>query len=485
MTNLKVQEKNSMKSSKPWFSGVITIMLSCFIIFDLMFSATRYHQLPIDGDFSKIAVPLYYDYVLKDPIGIHAITKDTTYSGAGRYTCHAAVRFWSKNVFHAVDKFSSDPIESIFLMSALFSILVHILFVWLAFKYISIRIKLSINQKLLVIGMSTSFIQMACLYYSIGVVDQSLTYTFFYAFPLLVLTWNLFPFYRSYQTGFLKLTIVEWCFMPIASLALAFSSPLIQPIVILIGFGLGLVTFYFKHPSITKIVSSKEFKIQFGFLLVTCVYAFWVSRHNNENGIAMPIWTRYIQLAKGIIFLFTKNFALITLLILVGVNLLILQKQNRLVFQKLFQLLQLLLVAGSVYTLLLPLGGYRSYRPYIVRYDTFMPVTFLLMFYALLSTIMLWKEITQQGTRLKYGVLIGSFILLFTWADLPVKLQSNACQRIAMRELHASKDSIVYVSKNCNLLTWDVADLSNQNFQWMLTTQFQEWGIIKPYQQIK
>jgi hypothetical protein len=474
-----------MKGSKPWLSGIITIILSCFIMFDLVFSAMRYHQLPIDGDFSRIAVPLNYDYVLKDPIGIQAIIKDTSYAGAGRFTCHAAVRFWSKNIFQVVSKLSPDPIESVFLMSALFSILIHILFIWLAFKYISIRIKLTINQKLLVIAMSTSYIQMAYLYYSIGVVDQSLTYTFFYAFPLLVLTWNLFPFYRAYQTGFLQLTIVEWCIMPIVSFALAFSSPLIQPIVILIGLGLGLLTFYFKHPSITKIVSSKEFKIQFGFLFLACAYAFLVSRHNSENGMPMPISMRYIQLAKGIFFLFTKNSAVLSLLILVVINMLILQKQNNLIYHNLFKLLQLLFVASCIYTLLLPLGGYRSYRPYVVRYDTFMPVTFLLMFYVLLSTILVWTEITRQGTRWKYGVLITSFILLFTWLDIPSKFQSNACQRIVMRELYASKDSIVYVSKKCNLLTWDVADLSNQDFQWMLTKQFQEWGIIQPYQQIK
>lgn len=484
MTNLKVPGKNSMKGLQPWLSSIKTIILSCFIMCDLVFSVVSYHQLPIDGDFPRITVPLNYDYILKDPIGIQAIIKDTTYAGAGRYTCHAAVRFWSKNVFHAVNKFSPDPIESVFLMSALFSILVHILFVWLAFKYITIRIKLTVNQKLLVIAMSTSFIQMAYLYYSIGVVDQSVTYTFFYAFPLLVLTWNLFPFYRGYQTGFLKLTIAEWCVMPIVSFALAFSSPLIQPIVILIGLGLGGLTFYFKHPSLTKIVSSKEFKIQFGFLFLACVYAFLVSRHNSENGMLMPISMRYIQLAKGIFFLFTKNSAVLSLLILVVINMLILQKQNSLIYHNLFKLLQLLFVASCIYILLLPLGGYRSYRPYVVRYDTFMPITFIMMFYVLLSTILVWTEIAQQNTCWKYRVLIGSFILLFTWLDIPSKFQSNACQRIAMHELYASKDSIIYASKKCNLLTWNVADLSNQDFQWMLTKQFQEWGIIQPFQQI-
>ena len=485
MTNLKVQVKNKMRDSKPWLSSLVTLFLSLFIIFDLVFSAARYLQLPIDGDFAKIAVPLYYDFVLKDPVGIQAITKDTTYGGAGRYTCHVAVRFWSKSVFHAIDKFSPDPIESVFLMSALFSMLVHILFLWLALKYISKKVELSLNLKLLVIAMATSFLQMAHLYYSIGVIDSSITYTFFYAFPLLILSWNLFPFYRAYQTGKVQLTYVEWILLPIVSFALAFSSPLIQPIVILIAIGLAFVRFYFKPERLTEVLASREFKIQFGFLLMSCVYAFWVSRHNSENGILMALWMRYVQLAKGIFFLLTKNIGVISLLALVGINLWILKKQSKLEFQKLFQFLLLLLTASSVYILLIPLGGYRSYRPYIIRYDTFMPVTFLMMFYVLLSTIRAWKIITRQEMQWKYGLIVGGFILLWTMVDLPTKFQSNSCQRQAMRELCDSKDTILYVSKKCNLLTWDVADLSNQNYQWMLTKQFQEWGIIKPYQEIK
>lgn len=474
-----------MKDSKPWLSILVSILLGLFIIFDLVFSAARYHQLPIDGDFAKIAVPLNYDYVLKDPIGFQAIAKDTTYSGAGRYSCHAAVWLWSRSVFHVIDKFAPNPIESVFLLSTLFSILVHILFLWVAVNYISKKVPLSFNLKLLVIAMATSFLQMANLYYSIGVIDRSITYTFFYAFPLLVLSLNLFPFFRAYQTGKVQLTYIEWLLLPMISLTVAFSSPLIQPIVILISLSLVLAIVFFKHEKLTVVLNSKEFKIQFGFLLFCCVYAFWVSRHNSENGVPMALWMRYFQLAKGIFFLLTKNIGILTLFALIGINLVILKWHNKLEYQKLYQLFLLFLAVSTAYIVLLPLGGYRSYRPYIVRYDTFMPVTFLMMFYVLLSTIVVWKIIARQEVQWKYGLLVGGFIIMWTMVDLPMKFQSNSCQRQSMYALYDSKDTVLYLSKKCNILTWDVADLSNPNYQWMLTKQFQEWGIIKPYQQIK
>jgi hypothetical protein len=54
--------------------------------------------------------------------------------------------------------------------------------------------------------------------------------------------------------------------------------------------------------------------------------------------------------------------------------------------KKMIRILMWIGIFTFMYIMLLPFGGYRPYRPRIIRYDTFMPVTIALIYYFGAST---------------------------------------------------------------------------------------------------
>jgi hypothetical protein len=93
--------------------------------------------------------------------------------------------------------------------------------------------------------------------------------------------------------------------------------------------------------------------------------------------------------------------------------------------KRILQLYKWVGIFAVLYILLLPFGGYRIYRPYIIRYDTVIPVTIALLFIYGLSTLFLMKSLASK-TRYVYisGVIV--FLLIFKIADKPA---DNSCEK--------------------------------------------------------
>jgi hypothetical protein len=104
-----------------------------------------------------------------------------------------------------------------------------------------------------------------------------------------------------------------------------------------------------------------------------------------------------------------------------------------------------------VYILLLPLGGYRVYRPYSIRYDTILPVTLALFFYYGYSTFFILKNIAGKKTFYILAVIV--FSIVFTLNDEP-GFERNACEKQAILELQNSQDEIVQLTSGCSPLSW-------------------------------
>ena len=106
-------------------------------------------------------------------------------------------------------------------------------------------------------------------------------------------------------------------------------------------------------------------------------------------------------------------------------------------------LLKWMLIFAAIYIVLLPLGGYREYRPNIVRRDTLMPVILCLIFFYGRSSFYLLNHLVPKYKR-KYLILIVIFSLVFTIADEPI-FKHNACEKTGIGE----NSSII--RKNCSL----------------------------------
>ena len=98
------------------------------------------------------------------------------------------------------------------------------------------------------------------------------------------------------------------------------------------------------------------------------------------------------------------------------------------------------------------MGGYRSYRPHIIRYDTIMPITISLILFFGASTVYIFNNIpTKQKTW--YVPLILGVLFIYCYADKP-EFDNNKCERISLQKIADSKSSIVEVEENCNVVNW-------------------------------
>ena len=116
------------------------------------------------------------------------------------------------------------------------------------------------------------------------------------------------------------------------------------------------------------------------------------------------------------------------------------------------QLLKWIGIFALVYILLLPFGGYRPYRPYIVRYDTFMPVNVSLIFFFGITTFLLLKNLTGNLKK-RYSFLIVVVILTFTFSDYK-GIGKNKCERAAFEKMATSDEDIISIPKDCFVMSW-------------------------------
>jgi hypothetical protein len=111
-----------------------------------------------------------------------------------------------------------------------------------------------------------------------------------------------------------------------------------------------------------------------------------------------------------------------------------------------------LLLFGITYLLLLPLGGYRSYRPLIVRHDTFSPITLTLIFTFGLTSIFVLKNLKRKFIAY-YSVILLTMIFIFENADR-YNGWDNLCEKGLLYTIAKSKEDMVLLEDQCIILCW-------------------------------
>jgi hypothetical protein len=109
-------------------------------------------------------------------------------------------------------------------------------------------------------------------------------------------------------------------------------------------------------------------------------------------------------------------------------------------------------IFALLYILLLPLGGYRDYRPNVLRYDTIMPITLCLFFMFGLSSQYLFKIMTRKQKTWYIPIIVG-ILLIFTISD-KAEFANNKCERIALNEISESNNKIVELNTDCSVISW-------------------------------
>jgi hypothetical protein len=171
-----------MNSIKNNVSFIIKVFILIILIIDISYSFKQYYGEPIDGDVPNIVNPApIYQKVLSDPLGISILKGGEKYAATNRFSCHYMMRFWFNDVYSFFSLFSKDKIKCLYFTAAIFSLFVQYFLIALLSVFISRKIKFWRLSFLVPCILLLPFFQSNGFESQIGIIDQCITYTFFYA----------------------------------------------------------------------------------------------------------------------------------------------------------------------------------------------------------------------------------------------------------------------------------------------------------------
>lgn len=461
-------------------------ILLIFLILDVAYSFFQHSKTYLDGDIANIVMPSpSYNKVLTDPFGVSAM-KGEMYPGPNRYFAHASMSAYFKSVpflFQYID----TPINSVYWAAALIKILIQVLIISLLAIYISHK-NSNKNACIIAAALITPLFQTTGYNLYMGIIDRSITYNFFYALPLGLLLLYFLPFYKEkYKDNSLFAWARNFVWV-IFMLFLSFNGPLIQPVILILFPAILLYKSYTIFQIHENIPFLKRIWLSIAlipkqilfFFIVFCLlslYSIYLGTFNSENLTnTIPLAERYARLPLGLFNMLTQRIGFALFVFVFGVNIYIVSKlKTAQESQNLWHILKWIAYFALIYLLLLPLGGYRNYRPNIVRYDTFMPILLAMFFFYGKSTLFIISHLTEKK-KVFYLAAILIFSGIMTFADKPTKY-INDCEKAAFKTISQSSEKIVALPNECNVMTWEKITEPNQSETNARLLHY--WGITK------
>lgn len=469
---------------------VLFAILAIMLLGDLAYSAYQYYHQALEGDIARIVLPSEsYAKVLDDPFGISVLTDGASYPATNRYFAHAAMAGWFRTMPFVMQHFMS-PLDSVYFSAAMAKLFMHILLLLLLGMYVSGSTRMvSFNLLLAMVLVAPLFHNWGSGMY-IGFIDYSVTYAFFYALPMGLLMLFFLPYFLEGYHGkkglFKPATIT---LLMVLAVVLAFNGALVAPVVLMVcpavlvikawmifrkeGGGMSLRSIFSPFRKMPL-----QYSLGFGFFILLSLYSYYIGQSNSENFYAqLPLAERYERLPEGIRILFTQRSGLYWLVFMMAANLVILlfgsvpltiRKHSMI-------LLAVVILFTSAYILLLPLGGYREYRPFIIREDTVMPVLLALVLCYGIITFRLLGALSGFR-KIIYVTIIMVFLFVLTKND-PAHFGHYACERAALEQLIASEDEIVQLNATCPVMAW--GPLHDPALSAVNVSMLQYWGVLK------
>lgn len=436
--------------------NILWLGLSLFLLLDIGYTFFQHSTKELDGDL--VAIVLFanqYEDLKGQPFGWKAISEGKHYGGVNRFFVHWFMSNYFKTVPFLLQKIVS-PVDSIYYAAAILKTLTHVFLLTILSLLVSGAKRLFTRKTLIAAAIIAPLLQSAGAFYGyFGVVDQSVTYCSFYALPLVLLLWFLKPYYNFFLGKRKKLSIEYKVFLTLLVIILPFSGPLI-PGVIAVICGLlvlmfGMEYIQFGHSELLSRFPM-SLRVFFLILVVLSLYSIFLGRYNVESlETSLSLMDRYRRLPFGLYFQLTQKLAFPLLFLMIGLIIFFYKKYNA-SGKNLFALLKWISLFALIYILLLPFGGFREYRPNIIRKDTFLPITILLLFFYTHASFLI---IQNKAFRYRnwYLALVVVFSLIFMYAD-EADGQQHRCQKNALITLSMSRAEVVRLSKDCNLLSW-------------------------------
>lgn len=442
----------------------------CFILFvilisDLIYSFLQYYYTPLDGDMAAGLVPsLEVQKTLSDPFGFSVIKDNAVYCNPNRFFAHWEFYTYFNNVPFWLQSVVS-PIESVYVSSAIAKLSIHLLFLLVLSFFIVGKRKVFSAEFLIVALLLTPLFLTNGLFRSfMGIINPSVTYLFFYSLPTVLLLLFYLPFYSdaNYSTRFLKKPIVQILLL-IGAVCLPFNGALNPGIILIITFVYGLKVFSETDRNISFGSRIKAFYnklpkahiLFFSIICFTSIYALYIGKNNAIfiGETTLSYQERYVQIFKGIFVVFIANIGSAILLTIIAGNIFILKKTSQAIeVKQLMQFVYWFLIFVVCYLLLLPLGGYKEYRPYILRDDTAIPITIGWIYIFAKSSFLLLKNL-QGKANFRFKLFLASIFVFYSISDRPWFKQSD-CERAALHTIAQARHKQVALKENCTVLSW-------------------------------
>lgn len=463
---------------------LLILILVVFLLGDLTYSFFEYYYTPIDGDLvSGVTQNPYIQQVLDDPFGFHLLTTGERHINPNRFFSHFFQKEYMQNVPIWLQNLT-DPITSVYLSCSLIKIFIHILLIFILATLISGTKNLRDKKFMIAAALIVPFIQANGYWGHMGINDRATTYTIFYALPVVLLMLYLLPVYQTVyfqktaKPGFFKSALLL-----IPSIVLPLSGPLVPGTVLIIICLIGIHYLRkFQHEENSNLISSlRKIPSQiFIFLVPICLvslYSLFLGRFDSNFTVeTIPIADRYLKLPLGIYYQISQSLGVPLLLILIGVNVFLIKKYfNSPEGQKIVSSLKWIGLFTAIYLILLPLGGYRPYRPNILRYDTFLPITISLLYFYGMSTYFLVGNLKSRSLN---GYLIGLFILFAIYMNSDrIKTKEYRFERKCLEILAKSPDEVTKLPATFNVMSWK--PLTDPKFSESNASMLKFWGITK------
>lgn len=434
---------------------LLLIFAGIFLIGDFTFSFIQYYNTPLFGDLAGHVLPdEAIQPVFDDPFGFHLLLTGESHSNPNRFFAHWAVADYFQSLPLCLQNFT-NPINSVYLASAIAKLVIQFLFVYLLAFFISGSANPAKKNFLVVAVIIAPLFQVYGFWSRMGIVDKSIVYTFFYALPLVIMMLFFLPVF-NWLIHRRKITTVDYVYMVPLIVILPLSGPLVPAVVLIVSFLIILNLFI--HSAERKLVAFlKSVPNSFYILLIPInlwsLYSLFLGFYNtNYSGEMISLAERFSRLPEGIFSQLFHSLGFPLMLLLIGINTWYIKRINNHEGKKLIRILIWIGIFALLYIFLLPFGGYRPYRPKIIRYDTFMPVTVALIYYFGASTYFLINNF-KTNNKQRYVATVLLCLLLFTFADMK-GIGRNRCERRAFEKMASSNDSIITIPKDCFVLDW-------------------------------
>jgi hypothetical protein len=443
---------------------VWVVLILIFILGQQYRAFLSHKQRAVDGDLAAIVVPAdIYAPVLRDPFGINLIRTGEPHAAPNRYFAHRIIQIYYHTVPIWLQK-NFEPVDSLYVSNALAKTIIQLLLLTLLSYAAYGLFRGDLVQLVYFAAILTPLFQTYGYNRQMGIIDPAITYTFFYA---LGMGFTLLLFGGIFKDPYKKISIRQTVFIVVGSLMVVLHGPLNAPVVLI--FALLIYAANFLQVFHEKELPDGKKKSVFALWLLplhnhkwiipvclAAVYSLWLGTFNTENtDVSVSMMERYLRLPSGLwkIFADKPGWMLVTAVLMYGYVLIFRQRNDSVFARKILQVYKWVGLFCLLYLLLLPLGGYREYREWIVRRDTILPVILCVFFLYSITVYFIFRYI--KGIPGHIGRLVAAGVaLVFILVDKPVDTGKYLCEYEAIQSISKAAGSRVSLYCDCPVLSW-------------------------------